>query len=63
MLIRLPLKRHGTPIFGRDIVARVRCVMMQRNEHLLLEAWFRYYGYLFGFENLDMLTTAPPMKA
>ncbi len=26
--------------------------MMQRDETLLLEAWFRYYGYLFGFENL-----------
>ncbi len=35
-------------------MARVRCVMMQRNDHLLLDAWFRYYGYLFGFENLDV---------
>jgi hypothetical protein len=26
--------------------------MMQRDETLLLEAWFRYYGYLFGFQNL-----------
>lgn len=33
-------------------MARVRCLMMQRDETLLLEAWFRYYGYLFGFENL-----------
>lgn len=35
-------------------MARVRCVMMQRDEDLLLEAWFKYYGYLFGFENLTV---------
>ncbi len=33
-------------------MARVKCVMMQRNETLLLDAWFRHYGDLFGFENL-----------
>ncbi|NHN88588.1 glycosyltransferase family 2 protein [Acetobacter conturbans] len=35
-------------------MARVRCLMMQRDEDLLLESWFRYYGYLFGFENLTV---------
>lgn len=33
-------------------MARVKCIMMQRDEELLLEPWLRYYGYLFGFENL-----------
>lgn len=33
-------------------MARVRCIMMQRDEHLLLDAWVRHYAYLFGFENL-----------
>ncbi|NHN86161.1 hypothetical protein GOB93_16145 [Acetobacter musti] len=36
-------------------MARVRCVMMQKDENLLLDSWFRYYGYLFGFENLVVL--------
>ncbi len=36
-------------------VARVRCIMMQKDEGLLLDAWLRYYGYLFGFENLEVL--------
>lgn len=35
-------------------MARVRCIMMQRDERLLLDAWFRYYGHLFGFENLTV---------
>ena len=29
--------------------------MMQRNETALLDAWFRYHGYLFGLENLTVL--------
>ena len=33
-------------------MATVKCVMMQRDEELLIEPWLRYYGYLFGFENL-----------
>lgn len=33
----------------------MKCVMMQRDETLLLDAWFRHYGYLFGFENLVVL--------
>ena len=33
-------------------MARVKCIMMQRDEEILLEPWLRYYGYLFGFENL-----------
>ena len=32
----------------------VRCVMMQKDEADLLEAWFKYYGYLFGFGNLEV---------
>ncbi len=36
-------------------MAVVKCVTMQRDETLLLEAWFRYYGYLFGFENLAVI--------
>lgn len=31
---------------------RVACVMMQKDEDLLLEPWLRLYGYIFGFENL-----------
>ena len=30
----------------------VKCIMMQRDETLLLEPWLRYHGYLFGFDNL-----------
>ncbi len=35
-------------------MARVKCVMMQRDEALLLEPWLHYYGHLFGFENLTV---------
>lgn len=45
-------------------MAKVRCVMMQRDESDLLEAWFRYYGYLFGFENLEVIdngSVEPPV--
>ena len=35
-------------------MAIVKCVMMQRDEELLLEPWLHYYGYLFGFENLTV---------
>lgn len=31
---------------------RVICLMMQKDETLLLEAWIVYYGYLFGYDNL-----------
>ena len=47
-------------------MAVVKCIMMQRDEDLLLEAWFRYYGYLFGFENLTIFdngSTDPGVKA
>ncbi len=30
----------------------VACVMMQKDETGLLQAWLAYHGYLFGFENL-----------
>ena len=36
-------------------MVRVRCVMMQRDETILLEPWLRYHGYLFGFDNLVVL--------
>ena len=36
-------------------MAVVKCVTMQKDETLLLEAWFRYYGHLFGFENLAVI--------
>ena len=29
--------------------------MMQRNETLLLDAWARYYGFLFGFDNITII--------
>jgi hypothetical protein len=31
---------------------RVACIMMERNENLLLENWVHYHGSLFGYENL-----------
>jgi hypothetical protein len=31
---------------------RIACLMMLRDEVLLLEPWLRYHGYLFGYENL-----------
>ena len=36
-------------------MARVRCVMMQKDETQLLEPWLKYYGYIFGFENLEII--------
>lgn len=33
-------------------MANVRCVMMQKNERRVLEAWIKYYGYMFSYENL-----------
>ena len=36
-------------------MARVACVMMQKDEVHLLEPWLAYHGYLFGFENLYVL--------
>jgi len=33
-------------------MARAACLMMQKDESLLLKAWLVYHGYLFGFENL-----------
>ncbi len=31
---------------------RIACLMMFRDEVLLLKPWLHYHGYLFGFENL-----------
>lgn len=36
-------------------MARVRCVVMQRDEAHLLAPWLRYHSYLFGLENLTVL--------
>ena len=36
-------------------MARVRCIMMQKDEGQLLDSWLKYYGYLFGFECLEVL--------
>jgi hypothetical protein len=36
-------------------VARIKCIMMQRDETQLLEPWLRYHGHLFGYQNLVVL--------
>ncbi|CAI3951970.1 unnamed protein product [Commensalibacter communis] len=33
----------------------IRCITMQKNETYLLDAWIKYYAYLFGIENLYIL--------
>ncbi|MDI2112138.1 glycosyltransferase family 2 protein [Commensalibacter nepenthis] len=33
----------------------IRCITMQKNETYLLDAWIKYYTYLFGIENLYIL--------
>jgi len=33
-------------------MARIACLMMQKDEILLLRPWLLYHGYLFGYENL-----------
>jgi len=33
-------------------MTRIACLMMQKDEALLLRPWLLYHGYLFGFENL-----------
>lgn len=33
-------------------MTRTACLMMQKDEELLLRPWLLYHGYLFGFENL-----------
>src|SRR5271170_8315503 len=33
-------------------MTRIACLMMQKDEDLLLRPWLLYHGYLFGFENL-----------
>ena len=47
-------------------MARVRCIMMQKDEDLLLGAWIAFYGYQFGFENLTIFdngSSAPAVIA
>ncbi len=34
---------------------RIACIMMQKNEDLLLEPWIRYHSYLFGIDNIFVL--------
>lgn len=36
-------------------MARVACVMMQRDEGVFLEPWLAWHGALFGFQNLYVL--------
>ncbi len=36
-------------------MARIKCIMMQRDETQLLLPWLRHHGALFGFENLIVL--------
>lgn len=36
-------------------MARVACIMMQKDEVHLLEPWLAWHGHLFGFENLYVL--------
>ena len=43
-------------------MARVKCVMMQKDEDDLLEPWVRYYGYLFGLENLTIFDNGTTSK-
>jgi len=33
---------------------RIACLMVQKDEELLLRPWLFYHGYLFGFENLHV---------
>lgn len=47
-------------------MTRVACLMMQKNEVLLLRPWLLYHGYLFGYENLfvyDNGSSEPAVKA
>ena len=39
----------------RVIMPAVKCVTMQRDESILLSAWLRYHGFLFGFDNLTVI--------
>ena len=39
-------------------MAKVTCIMMQRDEHLLVGNWIRYYGYLFGYDRLIVLNSS-----
>ena len=34
---------------------QIGCVMMQKDERLLLKPWLDFYGYLFGYENLYVI--------
>lgn len=46
-------------------MVHVACVMMLKNERLLLEPWLYYHGYLFGFENIfvfDNGSTDPEVR-
>jgi hypothetical protein len=44
----------------------VACVMMQKDEAILLEPWLAYHGHLFGLENLHVIdngSTLPAVRA
>jgi hypothetical protein len=44
---------------------RIACLMMQKDEVLLLKPWLLHHGYLFGFENLYVYDngSAEPVRA
>ena len=43
-------------------MTRIACLMMQKNEDLLLRPWLLYHGYLFGFENLYVFDNGSESK-
>ncbi len=44
-------------------MARVKCIMMQKDEDLVLEPWLIHHGYLFGFENLTIFDNGSNLPA
>jgi hypothetical protein len=44
-------------------VTRIACLMMQKDEEILLRPWLLYHGYLFGFENLYVFDFGSSSKA
>ncbi len=44
-------------------MARIACVMMQKNEDDFLEPWLAYHSYLFGIENLYVFDNGSTMAS
>src|SRR4051794_8936502 len=42
---------------------RIACLMMQKDEDILLRPWLLYHGYLFGFENLYVFDNGSSSEA